>query len=158
MKLSPTTGIRLPRWLVFATLAGLAALILWLPLPAPAARAAPPVERTFRVEASQFGYSPAVLAVNPGDTVTIELAAADVVHGLALEGYGLETTSDPGQTSRLTFLADQTGTYRFQCTVTCGSLHPFMNGRLQVGQNDLLWRGGGLAVLVLLGAFWTVRR
>lgn len=155
MNISTTTGIRLPRWLAFTTLAGLAALVLWLPLPA---RAAPPVERTFRVEASQSGYSPAVLAANPGDTVTIELAATDVVHGLALAGYGLETTSDPGQTSRLTFLADRSGTYRFQCTVTCGSLHPFMNGRLQVGSNTLLWRGGALAVLALLGAFWTVRR
>ena len=155
MNLPTTTRIRLPRWLAFTTLAGLAALILWLPLPA---RAAPPTERTFRVEASQFAYSPAVLAVNPGDTVTIELAATDVVHGLALSGYGLETTSDPGQTSRLTFIADHAGTYRFQCTVACGNLHPFMNGRLQVGQNTRLWRGGALAVLALLGAFWTVRR
>lgn len=152
------TRIRLPRWLAFTTLAGLAALILWLPLPAPAARAAPPVERTFRVEASQWAYAPAVLAVNPGDIVTIELAATDVVHGLALAGYGLEMTSDPGQTSRLTFTADHAGTYRFQCTVTCGNLHPFMNGRLQVGEDTLLWRGGALAVLALLGAFWTVRR
>lgn len=150
-----STRIRLPRWLAFAALAGLAALILWLPLPA---RAAPPVERTFRVEASQSGYSPAVLAANPGDTITVELAATDVVHGLALAGYDLETTSDPGQTSRLTFVANRSGTYRFQCTVTCGSLHPFMNGRVQVGQNMLLWRGGALAVLALLGAFWTVRR
>lgn len=152
----PTVNrIRLPRWLAFTALAGLAALILWLPLPA---RAAPPVEKTFRVEASQSGYSPAILRANPGDRVTIELAASDVVHGLALAGYGLETTSDPGQTSRLTFTADRVGTYRFQCTVTCGNLHPFMNGRLQVGSNATLWRGGALAFLALLAAFWTVRR
>lgn len=99
-----------------------------------------------------------MLKVNPGDRVTIELSATDVVHGLAIDGYNLAITSDPGQTSRLSFIADKTGSYRFRCTVICGNLHPFMTGKLQVGQNDLLWRGGGLAVLGLLAAFWMVRR
>ncbi|HWQ84596.1 MAG TPA: cupredoxin domain-containing protein [Anaerolineales bacterium] len=155
MDQSTATRIKLPRWLAFAVLAGLAALILWLPLPA---RAAPPTERIFRIEASRWAYSPAVLAVNPGDRVTIELAATDVVHGLGIDGYHVATTSDPGQTSRMTFVADQAGTYRFRCTVTCGNLHPFMIGKLQVGENSLLWRGRLLAVLALLAAFWTVRR
>jgi plastocyanin len=30
-----------------------------------------PKERKFRIQASQFEYSPAVLSVNPGDRVTI---------------------------------------------------------------------------------------
>jgi plastocyanin len=42
------------------------AVIIFAPLPV---HAAPPTHRTIRVEASQFAYSPAVLAVNPGDTV-----------------------------------------------------------------------------------------
>lgn len=140
------------RWGILALLT---LLILFLPIPG---KAAEPVERTFQIEASQFAYSPAILSVNPGDQVTIELLATDVVHGLSIDGYKLETTSDPGQTVRLTFVADRQGTFRFRCTVTCGNLHPFMIGKLQVGQNELLWRGALLAGLALIAGVWGVRK
>jgi heme/copper-type cytochrome/quinol oxidase subunit 2 len=140
------------RW---AALAGLALLVLFLPIPVSATT---PVERTFHIQASQFAYSPAVLSVNPGDRVTIELLATDVVHGLLIDGYDLETTSDPGQAARLTFVADRQGSFRFRCTVTCGNMHPFMIGKLQVGQNALLWRGALLAGLVLIAGVWGLRK
>jgi heme/copper-type cytochrome/quinol oxidase subunit 2 len=120
------------------------AVIVLAPLPV---RAAPPAQRTLRVEASQFAYAPAVLEVNPGDTVTIELVSKDVVHGLYVDGYGVSVTVDPGQTARLTFIADRSGSFRFRCNVTCGALHPFMIGKLQVGPNTWLWRAISLAVL-----------
>jgi heme/copper-type cytochrome/quinol oxidase subunit 2 len=144
--------VSLWRWL---GLAGLAFLVLFLPFPV---NANTPVERTFRIQASQFEYSPAILAVNPGDRVTIELLATDVVHGLSIDGYDLGTTADPGQTARLTFVADRQGSFRFRCTVTCGNMHPFMIGKLQVGLNDLLWRAGMLAGLALIAGIWTVRK
>lgn len=109
------------------------------------------VERSFRIEAGDFAYSPAVLHVNPGDKVTIELASTDVVHGLYVDGYGLDLTADPGQPATLTFTANRPGTFRLRCSVTCGALHPFMTGKLQVGPNLLLWRGLGLAFLALIG-------
>jgi len=140
------------RWVVL----GIIALsILFLPIPG---NAAAPTDRTFHIQASQFAYSPAVLAVNPGDRVTIELTATDVVHGLSIDGYNLETTADPGQTARLTFVADQQGSFRFRCTVTCGNMHPFMIGKLQVGRNDLLWRGVLLAGLVVIAGVWGLRK
>lgn len=117
-----------------------------------------PTERTFRVEASSFEYTPAVLAVNPGDLVTIELTSNDVVHGLYLDGYKLEISADPGQTASLTFVADRPGSFRFRCSVTCGELHPFMIGKLKVGQNSLFWRGIGLAVIVMLAGVWSLRK
>ena len=64
-----------------------------LPIPA---KQRTPVERTFRIEASRFEYSPAVLSVNPGDRVTIELVATDVVHGLSIDGYDLEIDGRSG--------------------------------------------------------------
>jgi heme/copper-type cytochrome/quinol oxidase subunit 2 len=129
-------------------LAGLAgALILIAPLPFGAAR---PRNRTFRIEASQFAYSPGVIQVNSGDTVTIELASMDVVHGFYLDGYGVSVTADPGQTARLTFTADRSGSFRFRCNITCGALHPFMIGKLQVGPNTWLLRAIGLTLLAAL--------
>jgi plastocyanin len=132
-------------FVLFFVLAG--GLIVFAPL---SARAALPVQRTFRVEASQFAYAPAILDVNPGDTVTIELLSTDVVHGLYLDGYGVSATADPGQTARLTFTADRSGSFRFRCNVTCGALHPFMIGKLQVGPNTWLWRAIGLTILAAL--------
>ncbi|MBE2198202.1 MAG: cupredoxin domain-containing protein [Anaerolinea sp.] len=131
-------------------LALLALLILFIPTPG---RTAVPTSRTLRVEASSFAFSPAVIQVNRGDEVTIELVATDVVHGLYLDDYGLEVTADPGQTARLTFTADKSGVFRFRCSVTCGSLHPFMIGKLKVGANDLLWRGLSLLGLAALSGW-----
>lgn len=135
---------------------GLAILILFLiPLPALAQR---PVEHIFHIEAGNFEYRPGTLRVNPGDTVTLELAATDVVHGLYIDGYNLEVVADPGQTARLTFVADRPGAFRFRCSVTCGALHPFMIGKLNVGTNWLLWKAAGAALLVALAGIWSFRR
>lgn len=140
------------RWLIFA---GMALAVMFVPIPPNAAN---PTEHTFHVDASRFEYSPAVLAVNPGDRVTIELTATDVVHGLSIDGYGLSTTADPGQTARLTFVADKQGSFRFRCTVTCGNLHPFMIGKLQVGQNTLLLRAAVLSAIALIGGAWVLKK
>ncbi|MGB3701702.1 MAG: hypothetical protein WA997_10560, partial [Anaerolineales bacterium] len=58
------------------------------------------------------------------------------------------------QTNEISFIADQSGSFRFRCSVTCGDLHPFMIGKLHVGTNLLLWRGVGLAVLAALAGVW----
>ena len=117
-----------------------------------------PTDRILQVDASTFAFSPAELKVNPGDQVTIELTSSDVVHGLYLDGYNLQLAADPGETTEITFIADQAGSFRFRCSVTCGDLHPFMIGKLHVGPNLLLWRGVGLAVLAALAGVWKFRQ
>ncbi len=125
-------------------------------VPAPSLLAAP-TEQSFRIEASRYQYLPESISVNPGDRVTIELAATDVVHGLFIDGYDLNVTADPGQSAKLSFVADRSGSFRFRCSVTCGALHPFMIGKLNVGLNDGLWRAIGLALLVAIAGVWAVR-
>lgn len=110
-----------------------------------------PRERTVRIEARQFAYSPSELRVNTGDRVTIQLASTDVVHGLYVDGYDISVETDPGQTKTLTFTASKPGSFRFRCNVTCGAMHPFMIGKLIVGANDWLFRSLGLAVLTIIG-------
>ena len=143
------------RWLRWAVFVSLMLVVWFTPFPAAATT---PTERSFRINASRFEYSPAILAVNPGDRVTIELTSIDVVHGLAIDGYNLAATADPGQTARLTFVADRQGSFRFRCTVTCGNLHPFMIGKLNVGQNTLLWRAVALSGWVLVGGAWVLKK
>ena len=118
--------------------------------PFPFARGAPQ-HRTLRVEASQYAYTPGEVRVDQGDLVTIELVSTDVVHGLYIDGYDLSVQADPGQTARLSFVADKPGSFRFRCNVTCGALHPFMIGKLDVGANEWLYRSAGLAILAVFG-------
>lgn len=139
------------RWILIGLLA--AAIVV---VPGPIALVAP-TEQHFRIEASSFQYTPEAIHVNPGDHVTIDLVATDVVHGLYIDGYDLNVTADPGQTARLSFVADRSGSFRFRCSVTCGALHPFMIGKLSVGSNDLLWRAIGLGVLAVIAGAWAVR-
>ena len=135
----------------WAVLGAVALLVAFAPLPH---SDSVPSEREFHMEAGDFAYAPAVLQVNPGDKVTIELSSTDVVHGLYVDGYDVSVTADPGQPASLTFIADRPGTFRLRCSVTCGALHPFMIGKLQVGSNLLLWRGIGLAFLALFGVLF----
>jgi plastocyanin len=135
-----------------AMLAAVVFLLAPLPLPLTA-----PAERHFRVEAGSFEYTPAILRVNPGDHVTIDVVAQDVVHGIYIDGYDLSVSADPGQTARLSFTAARAGAFRFRCSVTCGPLHPFMIGKLYVGPNMLYWKAAalsGLAVLSVLFLVW----
>ncbi len=140
------------RWIVIGLL-----VLLIVFLPDPIALAAP-TEQHFRIEASQFQYMPESIQVHPGDHVTIDLVSTDVVHGLYIDGYDLNVTADPGQTATLSFVADRSGSFRFRCSVTCGALHPFLIGQLNVGSNDLLWRAIGLGMLAVIAGVWAVRR
>jgi heme/copper-type cytochrome/quinol oxidase subunit 2 len=125
--------------------------VVFVPVPDVAER---PAERRIRIAASARGFDPAVVRVSRGDRITIHLVATDVVHGLYLDGYGLTVTADPGRSDSLSFVADRSGAFRFRCSVTCGTLHPFLVGKLKVGRNDLLWRAIALVLLAGGAALW----
>ena len=134
--------------LLLLVMAGL--MVAFAPLPVPTTT---PQERTFEIDAHQFAYSPSELYVNPGDTVTIQLVSTDVVHGLYVDDYDISIEADPGQSATLTFVADKPGSFRFRCNVTCGAMHPFMIGKLTVGNNSWLYRSIGLSILAAIGFF-----
>ncbi len=140
---------------IVAALALAALLVGVLPAPDGGVR---PTTRTVTVAAGDYAFDPGVLRVNSGDTVTIDVVATDVVHGLYLEGYDLSVTADPGRTATLSFVADRPGSFSFRCSVACGALHPFMVGRLKVGPNWLFWRALAIAALACVAAFTVVRR
>ena len=142
-------------YLLLLLLAAAGLVVAFAPLPV---HAVAPQERRFRIDARQFAYSPPELAVNPGDSVTIQLVSTDVVHGLYIDGYDLAVEADPGRTATMTFSADKRGSFRFRCNVTCGAMHPFMIGKLTVGKNEWLMRSAGLAVVAVLGVLILVKR
>lgn len=149
----PPTGLILTKktsW-VFGILALLTLGIIFFPMPTLPAL---PTARQIHLDAGNFAFQPGIVYANPGDRVTLELTATDVVHGLYLDGYDLTLIADPGQTTSLTFTADRTGTFRFRCAVTCGALHPFMIGKLIVGSNLLFWRTLALAGVFTVAALF----
>ncbi len=131
-----------------------ALLILFIPLPQTAST---PTDRTIRIEASRFQFVPGEIHVKPGDKFTVELISQDVVHGLSLDNYDFNLRAEPGQTVTGTFIANQSGVFRFRCSFACGNLHPFMIGKLTVGSNHLLLRGIVLAGLAAVGGFVSMR-
>lgn len=127
--------------------------------------------RRFDIRASQYQYAPHRIVVNQGDEVHLRLASLDVVHGFFMEGQDLEAVIFPGRLlfnvrdhvrdkvsyvprEEVSFKADRFGKFRYRCSLTCGPLHPFMQGELIVRPNYPLWGGlGGAAGILLAGLF-----
>ena len=142
------------RWPVAGLTLGLIGLALLLPLPISGSQAQ---ERRIDISARSFEFDPGILRVNRGDTVIIKLQSKDVVHGLYVDGYGVSAQAEPGQPGELRFVADHGRAFRMRCSVPCGSLHPFMIGKLIVGPN-LTWLRAVVAGLIAaagsLLTFW----
>jgi heme/copper-type cytochrome/quinol oxidase subunit 2 len=142
------------RLLSLVPFVGLALVVLLLPAPL----ASEPVTRQVTISADQFAFDPPVLRVNRGDRVRLTLKATDVVHGFYLDGYGIETRVEPGISEQVEFVADRAGKFRYRCSVSCGTLHPFMIGELVVEPNLTYARAIGLTLLVLGGTLFYLRR
>lgn len=133
-----------------------------------------PVDRSITIEAQKYGYTPAVIKVNKGDRITLRLKAKDVTHGFFLEGYDLDakarpempafwvrrpsTREDYRTVQEVSFVADREGKFRYRCSVTCGYMHPFMQGELLVEPNRLFPASVLLSVgVTLLTLLWFAR-
>jgi nitrous-oxide reductase len=81
-------------------------------------------------------FNPDVIRVKKGDHVVIHLTSiertADATHGLAIPGYNLQTSLDPGEVVTLEFHADKAGSFALYCTEFCSALHLEMQGWLLV--------------------------
>jgi len=108
--------------------------------------------------AGQFAFDPPVLHVNQGDRVILTLQASDVVHGFYLDSYGVEARVEPGISQQVEFVADRAGKFRYRCSVSCGTLHPFMIGELVVGPNLTFTRAVGLMVVTLAATLFYLWR
>jgi cytochrome c oxidase subunit 2 len=131
------------------------ALAVWLvPLPF----STTPVTHQVTLAADQFAFDPPVLHINRGDRIRLTLQAGDVVHGFHLDGYGLETRLEPGISQQIEFIADRAGKFRYRCSVSCGTLHPFMIGELVVGPNWPFVRAVGLVLVATAATLFYLRR
>ena len=148
-----STPSRRPVILVsFTILLALAALVLPLPV-----AEAVPAEHQLQLDARMFAFEPSRTRVGLGDRVTITLVSEDVVHGVYVDGYGVDIQAEPGKPAQATFVADRLGKFRVRCSVTCGSMHPFMIGELGVGPNIPFGRAATALFIVAIGSVMTLR-
>jgi cytochrome c oxidase subunit 2 len=126
---------------------GILAMVILL---VPVATSTKPTVRHIALDATQFAFVPGRVEANMGDRVIFTVTASDVVHGFYLDGYGLERRITPGIAEEIEVVVDRPGKFRIRCSVSCGSMHPFMIGELIVGPNIPLARAGAV-MLVLLG-------
>jgi heme/copper-type cytochrome/quinol oxidase subunit 2 len=135
------------RLLYILPFAALALVIVLAPVPF----STRPITHHITMSADQFAFDPPVLRVNQGDRVRLTLQASDVVHGFYLDGYDLQQRVEPGIAQEIEFVADRAGKFRYRCSVSCGTLHPFMIGELVVGPNLPFIRTVGLLLVAAAG-------
>jgi heme/copper-type cytochrome/quinol oxidase subunit 2 len=114
---------------------------------------APSRERSITITAHKYAYDPPVIEVNRGDRLRIRLVAKDVTHGFYVEGYDVDAKMRPEnptfwlrhpssgeeykEAEEISFVANRAGKFRYRCSITCGYMHPFMQGELIVRPNYL---------------------
>lgn len=134
--------------------AGLAVTLIVLLIFLPAPNDFKSGSRTVEVNMTQFEFEPGRIEVNQGDEVVFLLTSSDVVHGFYLDGYDVQQRIEPGIPHEIRFVADQSGKFRYRCSVTCGPLHPFMVGELVVETNMPFWRAAGLLFTLPVLFLW----
>jgi cytochrome c oxidase subunit 2 len=93
---------------------------------------AQPKERVIRITARKFAFLPGEITLKKGEPVTLEFVTADVVMGFNAPDFKLRADILPGETARVRFTPDKTGTFTFLCDIFCGDGHEGMSGTLKV--------------------------
>jgi cytochrome c oxidase subunit 2 len=76
------------------------------------------------------------VVVPVGKKVRVLVTAADVIHAWWVPAFGAKQDAIPGFLRDIWFRADQTGTFRGQCTELCGKEHAFMPIVVRVVSQD----------------------
>jgi nitrous-oxide reductase len=81
-------------------------------------------------------FTPDIVRVKEGDRVHLHVTsmeqAYDATHGLALGGYNINSSIEPGKHVDISFVADKAGVFPFYCSEFCSALHLEMMGYLLV--------------------------
>ncbi len=125
-----------------------AAMLTPLPLNAASAQT-----HTIQINARQFAFEPASMQVQRGDTIVLHFESLDAAHGLFIDGYDVNLHAEPGKSADVTFVADKPGKFKIRCSVSCGVLHPFMIGELEVEPNSPFLSATVAMLVAAVGAF-----
>ena len=88
--------------------------------------------REFDMVARNWEFLPNEIRVNQGDKVILNIISEDIPHGIYISDYGINERINPGEETRIEFIASKDGEFIFGCSVPCGMGHRGMVGRLIV--------------------------
>lgn len=89
-----------------------------------AAQAQPPARhKVIEISAQRFAFSPSIITLKKGETVTLRLRSEDVVHGFFIRTFNIDTDLQPGKTTEFEVTPQKTGTFTVICDHFCGEGH-----------------------------------
>lgn len=109
------------------------ALVLGLGALTLTARAQEGVERTVRVSAHKYAFSPARLEVRQDDLVRVTFSTDDIPHSFTIDKYRIAKRVEPGKPIVFEFRADQPGRFPIYCNLATDDGCRKMIGELVVG-------------------------
>ena len=91
-------------------------------------------DRVVNLLAERFTYNPSRITVKEGELVELVLSSDDTDHGFKIPAAGIDVAI-PQQgmgEARVRFVAQEKGTFGFECSRSCGAGHHLMRGTLVV--------------------------
>lgn len=95
-------------------------------------RPEPHIRPEIQLTAEKYDFKPDTVTVKKGDHVRLVITAIDHDHGFKIEAFQINQKLPKGQAVTVEFMADQVGTFSFQCSQFCGLGHKKMKGKLVV--------------------------
>lgn len=90
------------------------------------------VRREINLRMYNWGFDPAIIEVDAGDTVVLHMTSDDIDHGIGINEFLINKRVQPGLPVTHEFIADKRGTFEIYCSVPCGEGHLTMKSKLIV--------------------------
>jgi cytochrome c oxidase subunit 2 len=107
--------------------------------------------QVIEMNGDKYAFEPAEIHVKKGTRVHLKYHSVDKEHGIKIDAYAegakkdghpglrFEGNNDTGKVVKgadgtLEFVAEQPGTYRFECSIFCGFGHGRMKGKITVDE------------------------
>jgi cytochrome c oxidase subunit 2 len=90
------------------------------------ARAKDGEPQVIEIHAKKFAYEPAEITLHKGTAYKLHLTSDDVPHSLRITALNLNAKMKAGEFDDVLFTPDQTGEFKADCGLYCGSGHKTM--------------------------------
>lgn len=91
-----------------------------------------PPNTVLSVLMKKWAIVPDRITVPQGARVELVVSTADVEHGFAVPGLGINEPIQPGKPAVVRFLAQTPGSYPMRCSIACGRGHDQMTGAIVI--------------------------
>jgi cytochrome c oxidase subunit II len=96
-----------------------------------------PPDTVLPVVMKKWAITPVRIVVRQGARVELIVSSADVEHGLAVPGLGINEPIQPRKPAAIRFLAQKPGIYPMRCSIACGRGHDQMTGAIVIEADPL---------------------